>query len=58
MLNKLIGLLLLLCTGPLFFVFENSKNTRNELARFVIGTIFLVMPRVFPREFDRGMVCS
>ena len=27
---------------PLYFVFENSKNTRNELARPVMGTIFLV----------------
>ena len=26
----------------LSFVFENSKNTRNELARPVMGTIFLV----------------
>ena len=27
----------------LYFVFENSKNTRNELARPVMGTIFLVL---------------
>ena len=27
---------------PLYFVFENSKNTRNELARPVMETIFLV----------------
>ena len=27
---------------PLYFVFENSKNTRKELARPVMGTIFLV----------------
>ena len=41
-LGKLIGLLLLFCPPPLYFVFENSKNTRNELARPVLGTIFLV----------------
>ena len=41
-LGKLVGLLF--CSlHPLYFVFENSKNTRNELARPVIGTIFLVM---------------
>ena len=27
---------------PLYFVFENSKNTRNDLAHPVMGTIFLV----------------
>ena len=27
---------------PLYFVFENSKNTRNELSRLAMGTIFLV----------------
>ena len=37
---KLIGLLLLFCPIPLYFVFENSKNTRIELARPVMGTIF------------------
>ena len=41
-LGKLIGLLF--CSlPPLYFVFENSKNTRNELARPVMGTIFLVI---------------
>ena len=40
-LGKLIGLLLF-CPPPLHFVFENSNNTRNELARPVMGTIFLV----------------
>ena len=45
-LGKLIGLLLLFCpTPPLYFVFENSKNTRNELARPEMGTIFLVNVR-------------
>ena len=38
-LNKL---LLLFCPPPHCFDFENSKNTRNELARPVMGTIFLV----------------
>ena len=41
-LGKLIGLLF--CSlPPLYFVFENSKNTRNELAHPVMGTIFLVV---------------
>ena len=40
-LGKLIGLLF--CSlPPIYFVFENSKNTRNELARPVMGNIFLV----------------
>ena len=40
-LGKLIGLLF--CSvPPLYFVFENSKNTRNDLARPVMGTILLV----------------
>ena len=40
-LGKLIGLLF--CSlPPLYFVFDNSKNTRNELARPVMETIFLV----------------
>ena len=42
-LSKLIGLLLLFCPPPHCFDFENSKNTRNELALPVIGTIFLVI---------------
>ena len=41
-LSKLIDLLLLFCPPPLYFGFENSKNTMNELARPVMGTIFLV----------------
>ena len=41
-LDKLIGLLFCLPSSLLFFV-ENSKNTRNELARPVMGTIFLVI---------------
>ena len=43
-LGKLIGLLF--CSvpppPPPHFVFENSNNTRNELARPVLGTIILV----------------
>ena len=45
-LGKLIGLLF--CPPPppppplLYFVFENSKNTRNELAHPLMGTSFLV----------------
>ena len=38
----LIGVLLLFVPPPLYSVFENSNNTRNELARPVMGTIFLV----------------
>ena len=30
-----------LSSPPLYFVFENSKNPRNDLARPVMGTIFL-----------------
>ena len=40
-LDKLIGLLFCLPSSLLFFD-ENSKNTRNVLARTVMGTIFLV----------------
>ena len=41
-LSKLIGLLLLFCPPPLYFGLENKKNTRNELAPPVMGTIILV----------------
>ena len=41
-LGILIGLLLLFCPPSSLFCFENSKNTRNELARPGMGTIFLV----------------
>ena len=40
-LGKLIGLLLLFCL-PLLSFFLNSDNKRNDLARPVMGTIFLV----------------
>ena len=42
-LGKLIGPLFCSLPPPLYFVFEDSENTRNELARPVMGTIFLVM---------------
>ena len=45
-LGKLIGLLLFCPPPPFYFVFENSnahKYTRNELARLVMGTIYLVI---------------
>ena len=41
-LGKLIGLLFCLLSSLLLFV-ENSKNTGNELARHVMGTILLVV---------------
>ena len=41
-LGKLIGLLFCLPSSLLLFV-ENTKNTRNELARPVMGTILLVI---------------
>ena len=42
-LGKLIGLLFLFCLPLLSILFfENSKNKRNDLARPVMGTIFLV----------------
>ena len=41
--GKLIGLLFLFSPPSSLFCFENSKiNIRNELARPVMGTIFLV----------------
>ena len=39
-LSKLMGLLLL-CPPPHCFDFENSENTRNELAPPVMGSIVL-----------------
>ena len=41
-LGKLKGLFFILSPPPLYFVFENTKNERNDLARPVMGTIFLV----------------
>ena len=43
-LSKLIALLFLFCSPSLYFVFENS---RNELARPVMGSIFLVTSEAF-----------
>ena len=51
-LGKLIGLLFCLPSSLLLFV-ENSKNTNNELARPVMGTIFLV-PLAFPLHQKGG----
>ena len=33
----------ILSPPPLYFVFENSENKRNDLAPPVMGTIFLVL---------------
>ena len=41
-LGKLIDCCFFLSPPPLSFVFENSENKRNDLARPVMGTIFLV----------------
>ena len=49
----LIGLLLLFCPPPLCFVFENSKNTRNEL---VMGIMFLYGERA--KRARHSQVCS
>ena len=38
-----MSVVVVLSPQPLCFVFDNSKNTRNELARPVMGTIFLVV---------------
>ena len=52
-LGKLIDLLFLFGPSSLyFFFFENSKNTRNELARPVMGTIFLVYAAVVRATLD------
>ena len=45
-LGKLIGLLFLF-RPPLSILFLKTKNTRNELARPVMGTIFLVIYMIF-----------
>ena len=45
-----------LSTPPLYFVFENSKNTRKELARPVMGTIFLVII-VIILYYTEKMIC-
>ena len=40
-LGKLIGLLLLFCLSLLLSVNVHTQNTRNELARLVMGTIYI-----------------
>ena len=42
----------MLSPPPLYFGLENSKNTRNELARPVMGTIFLVVIELLRHVFD------
>ena len=42
-LGKLIGLLFIFCLPLLYFIFKNTYNKRNDLARPVMGTIFLVI---------------
>ena len=42
-LGKLIGLLLLFCLPLLSIFLKNSDNKRNDLARPVMGTIFLMV---------------
>ena len=52
-LGKLIGLLFLFChPPPLYFFFENSKKKRNDLARPVVRTIFLV------ELISKGVECN
>ena len=58
-LSKFIGLLLLFCPPlPLYFVFEISKNTRNEPARPVIGTIFLVILNTQKHQIVTALTAS
>ena len=56
-LGKLIGLLFCLPSSLLLFV-ENSKNTRNELARPVMGTIFLVINLLVSERSERDTLRS
>ena len=54
-LGKMIGLLF--CSlPPLYIVFENSKNTRNEHTRPVMGTIFLVLDMIGHKLVDSELV--
>ena len=48
-LGKLIGLLFLFCL-PLFSILF-LKTKRNDLARLVMGTIFLVYTNSIPRKW-------
>ena len=47
-LGKFIGLLFLSYPPSSLFVFENSKNTRNELARPVMGNHYSSIYGVWP----------
>ena len=49
-LGKLIGLLFLFCLPLLSILFLKTK--RNDLARPVMGTIFLVILRLFVCNFN------
>ena len=52
-LGKLIGLLFLFCLPLLSILFLKTK--RNDLARPVMGTIFLVYSTLcYPRRYFRG----
>ena len=54
-LSKSIGLLFLFCLPLLSILF--LKNKRNDLARPVMGTIFLVSARRQNCETRKGEVC-
>ena len=51
-LGKLIGLLFLFCLPLLSILFFKTK--RNDLARPVMGTIFLVLEKWFPLRGERA----
>ena len=51
-LSKLIGLLFLFCLPLLSILFLKTK--RNDLARPVMGTIFLVLEKWFPLQGKRA----
>ena len=55
-LGKLIGLLFLFCLPLLSILFLKSK--RNDLARPVMGTIFLVYTRTPTCERVKGLACE
>ena len=49
-LGKLIGRFLLFCLSLLLSVNVHTNSTRNELARLVMGTIFLVCYIILANE--------
>ena len=57
-LSKLIGCFFFLSPPPLSFVFENSENKRNDLARPVMGTIFLVSVHYWASKANPTPGCS